>query len=805
MKNILFLCITLISYSLQAHNDISCRPHDVNGRAREKTVSLKDLTLYIHLHEKESKVAGRAVYKYTYLRPEIDTLFLDAIQFQVKSLKINNNPVDFKTDSAGITIILPKNKSKENTLDIEYECFPSRGIYFINWNNPDPLAKKQIWTQGQGIDNRHWIPGFDDVANLLFCKTHITFNKNYPLVSNGDLIKVVKNADSTSKTWSYEMKKPHALYLIMIAGGDYKFKKQKSKNGVILEQYYYPELENEFEATYAKSEEMMDWFEKEIGIDYAWGKIYRNVPTQDFLFGAMENTTSTIFTDFMHVDKRSAVERDYMGVNAHELAHQWFGDLITERNPTHHWLHESFATHYSKWFLYHTFGKDKYDQIRKGERDGAFNASRYNDFPVAHSQGGSARHYPKGSYVLDMLRHELGNENYRKVIQIYLDKYKHGNVETNNLYESIYEVLGRNLDWFFDQWVFKGGEPVLQINRTIDKNKVKLNIYQVHKKNDVIKNFRLPLDIHIQYSNKEEEIKSYTITKDSTEINFELNRNDISLITVDPDAKLLRKIGYESDLETEFNILKTSPYSMARIEAVERLKSMDWALKSDVFEAWFSQEKNTLVKTEILEHLPKENTDAKAWSIIKMGMQDANHLVRRFAMNGIHTANDSIKPLLIAAQSDTSYINIEVATKKLLKLYPKESSKWLEAISKLSGINRNLELLYWSEILTKSKEDKQSENFKNAKKRLTYLASETFNFRIRTEAMDVLIAEKEISESLINSMIQGSLYFHPQMRNRSITYLNHLKKEFPDAFKTVFEKYPFKSEKDKNLVLERIK
>jgi hypothetical protein len=188
-----------------------------------------------------------------------------------------------------------------------------------------------------------------------------------------------------------------------------------------------------------------------------------------------------------------------------------------------------------------------------------------------------------------------------------------------------------------------------------------------------------------------------------------------------------------------------------------------------------------------------------------MGLQDANHLVRRFAMNGIHTANDLIKPLLIAAQSDTSYINIEVATKKLLKLYPKESSKWLEAISKLSGINRNLELLYWSEMLSKSKEDKQSENFKNAKKRLTYLASETFNFRIRTEAMDVLIAEKEISESLINSMIQGSLYFHPQMRNRSISYLNHLKKEFPDAFKTVFEKYPFKSEKDKNLVLERIK
>jgi hypothetical protein len=207
----------------------------------------------------------------------------------------------------------------------------------------------------------------------------------------------------------------------------------------------------------------------------------------------------------------------------------------------------------------------------------------------------------------------------------------------------------------------------------------------------------------------------------------------------------------------------------------------------------------------MLEHLPKENTDAKAWSIIKMGMQDANHLVRRFAMNGIHAANDSIKPLLIAVQSDTSYINIEVATKKLLKLYPKESAKWLEAISKLSGINRNLELLYWGEMLSKSKEDKQSDNFKNAKKRLTYLARETFNFRIRTEAMDVLIAEKEISESLINSMIQGSLYFHPQMRNRSITYLNQLKKEFPDAFKTVFEKYPFKSEKDKNLVLERIK
>lgn len=785
MRNFVLFIHLFAFYSLYTQSEI-CHHADPRGVVREKNILPKDLLLEVTLKEKEGKVEGKATYTIDYLRKEIDTLFFDAIQFDVKGIKINNQSIKFRTDSAGITMFLPTDRSDNSTLIIEYECYPERGMYFVNWNNPDPKAYKQIWTQGQGIDNRHWIPGFDDVANLTQYTAKITFNDKYPVVSNGNLISTIQN-DNETKTWTYKLNEKHALYLIMIAAGDYKKKTQKSKGGVVLEQYYYPDREDCFDATYQHSEEMMDWFENEIGVTYAWNKIYRNVPTRDFLFGAMENTSSTIFADYMHQNTRAQLERAYLAVNAHELAHQWFGDLITERSGPHHWLHESFATHYSKHFVKYLKGNEEFDANRIGELGGSFGAGMQNSFPIAHTSSGSSRHYQKGSFVLDMLRNELGNENYRKSIKHYLTKHSHQNVETSDLVAAIYEATGRNLDWFFDQWIHRGGEPIIEVDFKVDGKILKLSTSQVHKMEATVKTFRLPMKATVYYKSGKREFLPLTLASEKESFELPLNPHEVfEFVVLDENIEFLRKLRYAKGESYDKLILKKALNPLARWEAVTRLNSSKWKDKKMEYVDAFHIETNSLVKREILSQIQLINTDEMIEDIISHGLKDRNHLVRRNAINAVMIPTPNLKPLLIQRLADSSYINIETAFNKLYTLYPNEKNAWLDSIKDQDGINSNLTILHCSKTI----KDGDKLNL-DAIKKLKYLASESSEYRARIPAIGVLVDHKVFDEEVVTNLIQGALYFHPGIRNACAQNLKIIKKENPDLLRDVIEKYPF--------------
>lgn len=785
MKNSLLLICLFSCCRVFSQSDI-CYHADKYGVPREKNVLPKELMLEVTLKEKEGKVEGKATYIIDYLRSEIDTLFFDAIQFEVKSIQINNQSIQYRVDSAGITMYLPKERKDNSILVIDYACHPVRGMYFVNWNNPDPKAYKQIWTQGQGVDNRHWIPGFDDVANLTKYTTKITFNDKYPVVSNGNLLSTVQNENNT-KTWTYKLNEKHALYLIMIAAGDYKVKTLMSKGGVQLDQYYYPDKEDCFEATYQHSEVMMDWFEEEIGVAYAWNKIYRNVPTRDFLFGAMENTSATIFADYMHQNRRTQVERGYLGVNAHELAHQWFGDLITERSGPHHWLHESFATHYSKHFLKFLKGTEEFDANRMGELGSSFAAGVQNSLPVAHSGSGSPRHYPKGSFVLDMLRNELGNENYRKSIKYYLTKHYHQNVETSDLVAAIYETTGRTVNWFFDQWVHRGGEPILDVDFSVKDRLLELSVTQVHKMEPTVGAFILPMKAVIYYKSGKRQIHAVNIKSEKESFDLPLDTTEVfDFVVLDENTDFLRKIKYSKGELYDKLILKKSINPLARYEAVARLNSTKWKDKKADYLAIFHTETSHLVKREILSQILFSGDDEVAEDIISHGLKDKHHLVRRNAMQCILKPNEDLKPILVQGLGDSSYINIETAFNKLYSLYPEEKATWLEAIKNEDGINNNLSILYCSKTIKEG--DKL--NLESIKK-LKYLASESSEYRARIPAIGLLMDNKIFDKEFVSSLIQGALHFHPGIRGVCAQNLKTIRKENPELFKDVVANYPF--------------
>jgi aminopeptidase N len=787
MSNLRLLAILCFVGSRILAQEPTCYHYD-QGTTREKNIKPYDLVLEVRLKEKEGKVEGKANYKFINLRKEVDSFFFDAIKFNVNSITINKELVKYRADSAGITVYLPKSRPDTNSMVIDYSCHPVRGIYFLNWNNPNTKAYRQIWTQGQGIDNRHWIPGIDDVANLLRMTTKVTFNDQYPVVSNGKLISTIQNPDKT-KTWTYKLDHPHALYLTMLAAGDYKFKNQKSKGGITLEQYYYHDKPEYFEPTYQHSEVMMDWFEKEIMVRYPWGKIYRNVPTQDFLFGAMENTSSTIFADYMHQDWRGQQERGYLAVNAHELAHQWFGDLITERSGPHHWLHESFATHYSKKFLHFLKGEDMFDWIRKGDLEASFNAGKSNSLPVAHTAAGSSRHYPKGSFVLDMLRNELGDDNYRKSIALYLNKFYHQNVETSDLVASIYEATGRNVKWFFDQWVHRGGEPVVSFKYSINGKELIATTEQIHLTDATVSYFKLPMTVSIYYKNGAIQYAKTTLknSQDTFKISLEQNAA-VNAVLIDENMEFLRKVSYDYDETTLKNIAQISTKTFGRLEAIEKLRPTQWKDKNKTYVEIYHKEKSSLVKNEIIEQISKSDGDEFAKDLLNHGLKDPHVQIRRNAIRSVNFKDEAIKNLLIDRLNDSSYVNVEIAVQKLIELYPSEKMAWLKSIEGQTGIMNNLTYLYHSSIVA----DSTLKNLHPSSiEKLKFLASESNEFRSRVPAITFLM-EKEIMDSdITKSLIQGALYFHPSIKGNSIEYLKKIKEKQPQIFDQAIKDFPF--------------
>ena len=166
----------------------------------------------------------------------------------------------------------------------------------------------------------------------------------------------------------------------MLAIDRYAVKETKTKNGTPIQFWYYPEHPEKVEPTSLHTEKIIEFLEDETGFPYPWGT-YSQVMVQDFMYGAMENTSATIFGDFFNVDEKGFNDRNYVSVNAHEATHQWFGDIVTARSGRGTWLQESFATYYAKLFMKSVYGADEYAIIMRNEVRSALAAGK-EDEPI---------------------------------------------------------------------------------------------------------------------------------------------------------------------------------------------------------------------------------------------------------------------------------------------------------------------------------------------------------------------------------------------------------------------------------------
>ena len=425
-------------------------------------VDFKSVNGQLKLDAKEKSVSGSVDYEFDVLKP-LDTIKLDAKNMEFSKVAINQKEAIFVNTGKQLQIIYNFQKG-QNHLTFDYVVKPKQALYFVDIEN----AEVQIWTQGQGRYTSNWFPSFDDVNEKLIFNLGITYNKDYQVVSNG----VLKDKSSSGDLihWQYQMKNPMSSYLLMLAIGRYDKKEFTAKSKIPLEYYLENKDVNRFEPTYRYSKRIFDFLEKEIGVSYPW-EIYREIPVRDFLYAGMENTTATLFATRYVVDSIGFEDRNYTNVDAHELAHHWFGDLITAESSTHHWLQEGFATYYAALAEREIYGDDYfYSKLYDTAQQIKF-ASRTDTIPVLNAKASSLTFYEKGAWALFVLHESIGDKAFKKAVKSYLKKYAYQNVNTQNFFDEIKKVSNFDLAQFQKTWLESTVFDTPAANALLSKNK----------------------------------------------------------------------------------------------------------------------------------------------------------------------------------------------------------------------------------------------------------------------------------------------------------------------------------------------
>ncbi len=394
------------------------------------------------------EVSGSGELIFDVLKP-VDSIFIDAHYMEFESLELNSSEVKYNVHTNKLLIHHDFEPSNKNSLSFNFKAYPKQTIYFVGWDSDAP---NQVWTQGQGKYTSHWLPSFDDVNEKLIFNVSVDFYSDYSLNSNGLLIEKTMINDSISR-WTYQMKQPMSSYLVAIAAGRYSNIFDKSASGIPLEMYYAPYDSLKAEPTYRYTTEIFNFLEEEIGVAYPW-EIHRQVPVHDFLYAGMENTTLTIFSDSYMVDDREFNDKNYVNVNAHELAHHWFGNLVTAQSSEHHWLHEGFSTYYALLAERHVFGDDYFywrlyeyaNQLKAQQQSGSATG-------LLNAQASSLTFYQKGAVVLYLLRKKIGDKAFKNAVANYLHKHSFAAAKTSDFIRESEAESGISLSNFVSKWL----------------------------------------------------------------------------------------------------------------------------------------------------------------------------------------------------------------------------------------------------------------------------------------------------------------------------------------------------------------
>ncbi len=512
---------------------------------------------------------------------------LKAKEYEQKS-DLTEKPNTYKYENDSLKINLGREYSSKETyyVTIEYVSKPNelkkggsnaisddKGLYFINPTGSDPTKMPQIWTQGETQSNSAWFPTIDNPTEKMTDEIYMTVEDKYMTLSNGLLTDSKKNADGT-RTDHWKMDLPHAPYLVMMAVGEFKKVIDEPWNGKEISYYVEKEYEPHAKAIFGKTKKMIEFYSTKLGVPYAWPK-YAQIVVRDYVSGAMENTSATLHGDFVCYQTKREMIDEAKGEStiAHELFHQWFGDLASCESWSNLTLNESFATYGEYLWEEFEHGRDAADDHHADSRKGYWATSERKQVDLVRFDYEDREDmfdgisYNKGGQILHMLRKYVGDDAFFTSLKLYLEKNKFKTAEAHDLRLAFEEVTGEDLNWFFNEWYFAKGHPELDIKKSYDATTKKLTLTITQQQDFKISPlYKLPIDIDIYWDGKKER-KRIWIDDVKNTFTFDVTSNP-SLVNIDAERQLLAKLTYEKTKEEYVFQYKNAPLWGDRDEAL---------------------------------------------------------------------------------------------------------------------------------------------------------------------------------------------------------------------------------------------
>jgi aminopeptidase N len=516
--------------------------------APDREVDILHLTLDVTPDFTKRTVSGAATWKFKSIAKPFAELKLDAVDLTVASVTSTEKILGYQVTDEKVIVTFADAipVGKEASVTVRYSAQPEKGLYFRTPELGYKPEDMHIWTQGEPHEARYWYPSYDYPNEKFTVEMICHAPEGIVVLANGRKVSEEKGADGLMAVrWLQD--KPMVNYLVCLVAG--KFKALEDKHGNIPMKFWTPTTESEHAAnSFEGTKEMMEFFEKEIGVPYPWDK-YDQVCIQDYHWGGMENTTLTTLNINTLFPKSFENLRSSQGLVAHELAHQWFGDLLTCKDWSHLWLNEGFASFYDLLYVEHKDGRDEFlYQLYEG-RKSLTGPNATNKSIVWRKYGEATEQfdgfaYGKGSWVLNMLRNNLGPELYRQCVKTWVERHKFGTVVTDDLREVVEELSGRSFDQFFDQWVYHTGFPRLDVDYSWDERTklAKITVTQSQAVTENVPLFNLPLPV--KFKLKSGVVEKVLTVKDRGENFYIPLASQPELVRIDPNVSVLGVINF---------------------------------------------------------------------------------------------------------------------------------------------------------------------------------------------------------------------------------------------------------------------
>jgi aminopeptidase N len=565
----------------------------------------------------------------------------DAVELDVSSVSRGRTALNFENDGERLRIDLGKRcqPGSSVTVAITYSTAPRRGLYFVGPDEGYPEKPVQAWSQGQDDDSRYWFPCLDTPDQKATSEVIATVGDGYQALSNGELIG--ERSTKGRKRYHYRLDFPHSAYLITLVVGEFHVARTR-RAGVDISYWAHPDRRRDAKRTLARTPQMIEAFADLFGVPYPYSS-YAQVFVGDFIFGGMENTTATTLTDSVLLDERAALDFNIERLVAHELAHQWFGDLVTCRDWGEGWLNEGFATYSEYLWRERADGADEAFM----ELD-AWAAAYFNEDRARYRRTVATRMYhvpldvfdahlyQKGGRILHMLRQVLGDEAFFAALPHYLEKHRRGSVETRDLARAVEEATGRSVDWFFDQWVTRGaGHPELSIEVSWDPERglAQVSVRQTQDVNGETPLFRLPLAVRFRVGRRDVDAV-FEITGERHTFYQPLARAP-RWVTIDPGKPTLAAFEVEKPKAMWLAELGGADVAADRIDAVRRVAKIGGAQVTRALARALRRDRFWGVQAAAAEALGELRTDAARDALIRGLDALESHHARRAAVKAL--------------------------------------------------------------------------------------------------------------------------------------------------------------------------